>query len=713
MKLNSLEEGIRLDYKPYLIWKLNEANEFYIPKHAGYDFSNVDFYNEGKVECPCCRAVGRDNSGDNLHLYGVDENGHPLGGKCFRTELVIPSYAKAKEDYDYDMLEYNGTAIKDAKGNKVIRGESMSDVKRVSKDSVNQKKLKEKRLSEKEVQDVIENSGTDPKGFRRLTQAVCEKYGVRFQYNKKSGDMEKILFPSMVFEDGEYKTVGYKIRDFTIPKKGDGHFTAIGYVGALNTFFGQHVVQNTKNLLITSGECDLLAADMMLESLKTYKSGYSVVTSMSGEPSTAECCKHNYDFVTKFSAVVIALDNDKTGKDSEKKVIDVLPNEILHTVNLSYKDPCDYWKAFKVDKKMDAVECFVQDIHWNRKVVKSFGLVGSRSLLAKAIESVIQPKIPLPAFMKDLDDYFTDGIGLGEIVNIISNTSTGKSVFVNEIITDWIVNAPYKMCILSLEDNAGSYGAKIASRMLGRKIHKIKGAENRKKILEENADVILEFLTDENGEDAFQFLEETFGSLADVKKAILQAIKVAGCKIIVIDPLVNLISNKSMEEQIDFMLFEEDCRRVHNVTFINVCHTRKIGGGAVKAASKGGEIAEEDVKGTSQITGSATINIILRRNKTADCPIIRNTTEVDITKNRSDGTTGQSCAKIFYHGNSHTLIPYSIAEENNFYQDGEKVNMNLKGVTPVTTQDTPESDEDVKITKDLAAVDRTANVDFG
>ena len=39
--------------------------------------------------------------------------------------------------------------------------------------------------------------------------------------------------------------------------------------------------------------------------------------------------------------------------------------------------------------------------------------------------------------------------------------------------------------------------------------------------------------------------------------------------------------------------------------------------------------------------------------------------------------------------------------------------MNLKGITPVTTQDTPESDEDVKITKDLAAVDRTANVDFG
>ena len=190
-----------MDYKPYLIWKLNEANDWYIPKHAGFDFSDVDFYYEGKVECPCCRSVGRDNSGDNLHLYGVDEDGNPLGGKCFRTDLVIPSYAKAKEDYDNDMIEYSGA--KDVKGNKLIRGESMSDVKRVSKDSVNQKKLKDKRMSPQEVQDVIDNSGSDPKGFRRLTKEVCDKYGVRFQYNKKSGNVDRILFPSMVFEDGE------------------------------------------------------------------------------------------------------------------------------------------------------------------------------------------------------------------------------------------------------------------------------------------------------------------------------------------------------------------------------------------------------------------------------------------------------------------------------------------------------------------------------
>lgn len=700
-----------MEYKPYLIWKERDG-EFYVPKHAGFDFSEVDFYSEGKTACPCCRSVGRDNTGNNLHVYGIDEDGFPQGAKCFRTELVIPSYAKALDDYNEAMQEWEAEHGKNSKGNSGIRGERMSAVikKKYLKESNDEKKLKEKRLSPERVQEILDSTGTDPKGRRRLTKEVCEKYGVRFQYDKKTGEVEKMLVPSKIIEDGEVKIVGFKCRDFRLPKDHEFHFVSEGYVGSLSLFMGQDIIQNNKNLIIVGGEFDVLVTDLMLEDFKKYKTGYTVVSSLTGEPSTATTCKKQYDFVTSFHSITLALDNDETGHDAEKKIIEVLPNEMLHTVKMSYNDPCDYWKLYKVEKKLEALEQFRQDVHWNKKVVKSFGLVGSKSLLAKAIESVIQPKIPLPRFLQDLGDYFTDGIGLGEIMNIISNTSTGKSVYVNEIITDWIVNAPYKMCIMSLEDNAGSYGAKIASRIVGRKIHKVKGADNRRRILEENAEKIMEFLTDENGEDAFQFLEETFSDLNDVKKAILQAIKVHNCKIIVIDPLVNLISNKSMEEQIDFMLFEEDCRRIYNVTFINVCHTRKIGGGSVRAASRGGEISEEDVKGTSQITGSATINLIIRRDKTNECPIKRNTTEIDITKNRTDGTTGTCCAKIFYHSDSHTLIPYSIAEENNFYQDGEKVDLDIKGITPVTTQESAETDEDVKEGEDLLLADKTKRV---
>ncbi|QIW91570.1 primase/helicase protein [Acinetobacter phage vB_AbaM_D22] len=677
-----------------MIWK-KVKGEWTIGKFMGVDWSGVEWDYEGKQPCPHCQAQGDDNSGNNLHVYGLDELGRPLGGKCFREELVIVSVEKAIDDAN----EENGNAAKDkvksfSGGKKTDM--SAFDEKKLSKEKA---KLKRERLSGEELQEILDSTGDNPKMLRGLDHETSQKYEIRYQYDESTGKAKVMMIPAFIEEDGKFVITGYKCRNFKRKKEQEGHFYSVGYVGKLNCFMGQNIAKSANHALIVGGEIDVIAADALLKKhskLKQYNKNYVVLSSLVGEPATFEVCKQNYEFMDKFSKVVIALDNDDAGKDAAERVKEVLPNETLFIAKMSYKDPWVYWEEFKRHKNKEVPKEFENDIHWNSQVVKSFGLVGSRSLLSRAIEHVIRPKIPLPAFLQDLDDYFTDGIDLGEIFNIISNTSTGKSVYVNEMISDWVVNAPYKMCIFSLEDNCGSYGTKIASRLIGRSIHRVKGAENRKKILEDNEDKIMEFLTDkETGEDAFYLIEEAFSDLEQVKKAILQAIKVLGCKIIVIDPLVNLISHKSNEEQISFMVFEEECRRIYDVTFINVCHTRKVGGGGSKAASQGGDITEEDVKGTSQITGSATINMIIRRDKGNACEIKRNTTEIDLVKNRGNGQTGKAVAKIFYHGETHTLIPYSIAEENDFYQDGQKVDFKRKGITPVTTQEDAEDDDEV------------------
>lgn len=680
-------------YPTNMIWK-EVKGSWTVPKHYGVSWESIEWDLEGKQQCPHCVEQGNDNSGNNFHCYGLDENNLPLGGKCFREDLVIVSVEKAIEGALRESGEKAGDYVKKFDGGNTKMSEV--DAKKASKEAL---KLKKERYTDKQLQEVLDSTGSDPKRLRGMDKETSEKYGIRYQYNEKTGKAEVMMIPAYIEEDGVFKITGYKCRNFKKSKEETGHFYSIGYVGKLNCFMGQNLKKGENHILIVGGEIDAIVADSMLRDhsdLAKYHKKYLVVSSLIGEPATYEVCKRNYDFVTSFPQMVIALDNDNAGKEATEAVKGVLPNENLFTTKMTYKDAWVYWEKFKKFKDTDALKLFVDDVHWGKKVVKSFGLVGSKSLLARAIEHVIRPKIPLPAFLQDLGDFFTDGIGLGEIFNIISNTSTGKSVYVNEMISDWVVNAPYKMCIFSLEDGSGSYGTKIASRLIGRSIHRVKGAENRRKILEENSEMIMDFLTDkETGEDAFYLIEEAFSDLEQVKQAILQAIKVHDCKIIVIDPLVNLISHKSNEEQIAFMVFEEECRRIYDVTFINVCHTRKVGGGGTKGASQGGDISEEDVKGTSQITGSATINLIIRRDKTASCPIKRNTTEIDITKNRTDGTTGKAVAKIFYDGNSHTLIPYSIAEENNFYQDGEKVDFNKRGVTPVTTQEDPEDDNDV------------------
>ena len=680
-------------YPSNMIWK-KVKGEWTVPNHNGVSWESVEWDLEGKQQCPHCRSQGHDNSHNNFHCYGLDESGLPLGGKCYKEDMVIVSMRNAIDDANREAGNKASDYVKKFDGGNT----KVSEVE-IKKESKERTKLKNERLSDSELKEIIDSTGVDPKRLRGMDLETSEKYGVRYQYNETTGKAEVMMIPAYIEEDGKFEITGYKCRNFKKPKKTAGHFYSIGYVGKLNLFMGQNLKRGEKHLLIVGGEIDAIVADTMIRDhsdLAKYHNTYLVVSSLVGEASTFEVCKRNYDFATSFSSVVMAMDNDSAGKDATEAIKGVLPNENLFTTKLTYKDPWVYWEKFKKFKEADALKLFITDIHWNKVVVKSFGLVGSRSLLAKAIEHVIRPKIPLPLFLRDLDPMFTDGIGLGEIFNIISNTSTGKSVYVNEMISDWVVNAPYKMCIFSLEDGSGSYGTKIASRLIGRSIHRVKGALNRKKVLEDNSDMIMDFLTDkETGEDAFYLIEEAFSDLEQVKQAILQAIKVNDCKIIVIDPLVNLISHKSNEEQVAFMVFEEECRRIFDVTFINVCHTRKIGGGGTKAAPQGGDISEEDVKGSSQITGAATINMIIRRNKTASCEIKKNTTEIDIVKNRTDGTTGKCVAKIFYHHGTHTLIPYSIAENDNFYQDGEKVNFNQKGVTPVTTMDSPEDDVDV------------------
>ncbi len=90
-----------------------------------------------------------------------------------------------------------------------------------------------------------------------------------------------------------------------------------------------------------------------------------------------------------------------------------------------------------------------------------------------------------------------------------------------------------------------------------------------------------------------------------------------------------------------------------NITFININHARKNGGGQ-KANSRGAELSEEDMAGSSTIFKSGGINIILSRDKHAENDIDRNTTKVILSKSRDVGETGPA-GEIYYESATHTL----------------------------------------------------------
>ena len=57
----------------------------------GVSLAGIDFTYPHKVQCPSCASDGRDNSGDNLHVYGLDDDGRSLGAYCWSCSYAIPS----------------------------------------------------------------------------------------------------------------------------------------------------------------------------------------------------------------------------------------------------------------------------------------------------------------------------------------------------------------------------------------------------------------------------------------------------------------------------------------------------------------------------------------------------------------------------------------------------------------------------------------------
>lgn len=578
---------------------------------------------EGANPCPRCRENGRDKSGDNFFWYGDGQGGH-----CFSCSFTIPS-----EEF------LNGDTIK--KGDKVLI---------TAKDT---ESLQSKSLTPEQLQKVHDK--TVPRinvKYRGLDSDVCEELGVRWELDE-SGKPCAMYFPTKVQKDGEDVITGYKVRKF--PKE----FYSIGYVGKMNGLIGQNKAV-AETLIVVGGEIDLITAIGALEHGDKYRKSYNVVTSPLGEDSTAQMIKLNYDWVDAHKKIIICMDNDVAGEQAFEKIQQVIDNDKLFKSNLRHKDLNDYLKAGDADK-------LPSDLYWNATAVKNFGISGSGDIFEEMLKSATLERVKLPPFLTDLNETFNGGIGLGEICNLVAPPSVGKTAVINQWILDWLMTSPYKIFVITLEDSLASYGMKIASKVAGVNIQALPTTEEKVEVLKKNKEAIDKYLYNEDMSHRFNIMDKIPSNIEDLKKSIVQAIKVYGSQIIVLDPLSALLASKSNEEQVDFMAFEESLKRDYNVTIINCLHVRKSGSGKM-ANSEGAEYSEEDIRGSSAIAGTATINILLNRNKMAEDEIERNTTTISISKNRTNGNTGKNLAKIYYSSTHYTLFSYSYAEKNNFFR---------------------------------------------
>ena len=577
----------------------------------------------GHNACPKCQSQGKDTAGDNLFYYGEGQ-GYFCFGSC--------GLVKCSDEY------LDETKV-------ITKGERNLIT---SKDIDN---LKNKALTAEQVAEIEAKTVTKTaKPYRGVPSSVWEGLGYRWEVN---GSEVTMYMPVYVKEDGIKRVVGYKTR--THPKD----LGAIGYVGRLGGFMNQSdSVADT--LIITGGEIDLATIVYAMENDK-YRKSYNIVSSPTGEKSTPTFIKLNYEWVNSHKKIICAMDMDEDGEIAFEKVKEVVDNSKLYKSQMRYVDANEYLKNGDIAN-------LITDVYWNAIPVKDFGIAGSGSIYDEIIKTVKTESIALPNFLSDLKPVFKGGIPLQEIILLAAASSIGKSAIVNQIMLDWIMTSVHKVLILSFEDTMGTLGAKIASKVSGYNILAMETTEEKLEVLEKYKPEIDKYLYTESGEHRFNVIERIPESIDDLKEAIIQSIRLYNSKILIIDPISSLFSDKTNEEQASFMKFLETVKNKYGCTILMSTHTRK-GSSGQKDKGEGASFGEDEIRGSSVLVGVSTIVMLLSRDKMASDPIERNTTKISVSKNRTYSITARDIAKIYYSPQHHTLFSYNYAEANGFFLD--------------------------------------------
>ena len=572
----------------------------------------IDLGQVGKTACPRCRRKGEDTSGNNLHVYGYEQGAH-----CWSCGWTIPSLEHREAmGWDEDEQEEDEVVTREA-------------------------------ITEEENKRIKKQTTTDGRDWRGIRRETNRFFGVLYEIDPETGEPCKQLVPTTI----DYKLVGYRVRKF--PKD---FSEPIGKVGKECDMIFEHRFKNhTKTCIISGGETKALTTYQLLDDdrQRRGKGEYestAVVCSTLGESGAWKQVQARYKFFDQFEKVIICMDDDEAGREATEKIAKVLPKGKAFVMKMRYKDADEYVKA-------GAEREFITDF-W--KALDNpwvpAGIVGSGDLGEKMLAEAALEKVPFPPFMKELNELTAGGIGLGRIVNIGAGSGIGKTTIVDTMLYDWIYTSPHLVGIVSMELNAGQYGISMLSRHIRRKIENIKDKDEKIRFMQEEwvqkAQKELFFKPD--GTHRFFLVDDRDGSLEDLKAVVEELVIRCGVKVVVLDPLQDILEGLKEDEQGLFMKWQKGLCKSHNVTFININHIRKSGNGQ-QANSNGRMISEEDFHGSSTIFKSASLNILLVRDKMNEDPIIRNTTFIYVSKNRVNGATGPGGCFV-YDNETHQLM---------------------------------------------------------
>jgi len=582
-----------------------------------------------------CSSCG---SKDNFASYRDDDGS--VSGHCFGCQFTVPSKRWLEENSDSSNSSNGG---KHRKFNERTQSEQT--------DMHEQKQDKKTLISAEAAKDIKERTSYKLNKWRGLSDETSKFFGLRAEYDEQTGEVSSIYYP-ITSDDA---LAGYKKR--LLPKS----FSSIGSTGRDSQLFGQFRYKNkqAKYCLITEGETDAASAYQMLKDYQDSRGGdYEppvVVGITVGAQSAHKQVAANYQFFEQFTKVIFMPDMDEPGLAAVDNVARALPRGKAFIMKGDLKDATEYLEK---GKEKAFVNYFYKAQAWTPAELHS-----SNTLYEEALKYADLDKLALPAWLSKMNDMLGGGLISKTLTLVCAASSQGKSTFVNQLFVDWILENKLKedsrkevFGVLSLEATAGEFATQLISYQCKQKFINIHDRQERIRVMSqpEVAAKAKELFEDANGAPSFLLCDDRGADLDDVEAKIEEMIRSMGITVLLIDVTSDLFSGVDNARQEQHMTFQKKLAKEAGVSIVNVCHLRKTQGGE-KDKSRGAEITDSDIIGSSTLVKSASVVIGLIRDKMAEDEMERNTVNLRILKSRHSGQTGDA-GSLYYDKNEHRLV---------------------------------------------------------
>lgn len=603
-----------------------------------------------KTSCPEC------GSHDNLAIYQHDDDTY--SATCFGADCE-----KSYVDWDLE----NDTPM----GNS-----PRFDENGFGEDFVWTPDSQEKRMNKlPSMEEINDDCIAVDLPDRKIRAEVLEHYGVKVKLQDDGETIDAHYYPTY----REDKHVGYRRRGrFPMGHEKGGQLKDFnGVIGDAKKgieMFGQWVVSpdKYKRVMVFEGEIDAMTGHALIAQRAKHDGFAGCVSVPSG--ANISGIKPQLEYLGKFDEIFLCFDNDKAGEDLLEKAVKVLPVGKVKVMKLpkGVKDINQWWTdAANNGERKRVIDGFWQAM-WNAEKYSPAGIKSMSEGWSSYLNRGKDILIPFPDSFGELNAKTCGGYALGEIVTIAAPSSVGKSSFIKEMIYKALRSTDYNIGICSFEETLDEFIEGILSVHMSTQLNEIsyderdRGAEwsafqellrirGQAEVVKEINQVAKEIKeNDEEYGDRIHFLDHQGSCDGD---ALLEKIdfltKGLDCKIIILDPVTLALSSSDMEED-EFASEIVKRTKRDKLAWINVHHVRKNSGGST-ANSEGGDIAEEDMKGSGAWFQTSMINILLTRNKVHANAIIRNTTTIKLSKCRRHGKNTGIAGWVYYNGDTGRL----------------------------------------------------------